>query len=212
MNHIIPTIFATNQMSFNSRFEKLIKISKDIQIDIMDGNFVTKESILMKQIPDLKKHANNFEAHLMAKHPEKYISEAKKLGFKKIIFHYESYWNKYKCLSLIKKIKSLKMQAFIAINPETSVSKILLLLPFVDGVLFLGVHPGREHQHFVSRVYNKISFLRDLDKKIIIQVDGGVNDSNISKLRQLGVNYFNSGSYISDNGNAKKALETLREK
>ena len=44
------------------------------------------KSVSLKEIPNLKKYKNNFEAHLMCYHPEKYIKKLKQKGFKKIIF------------------------------------------------------------------------------------------------------------------------------
>jgi len=87
---IIPTIFSKNKKQFNERFNKLIKISKNIQIDFMDGKFVKAKSVQLSQIPNLKKYKNNFEAHLMVKNPESWITKLKQKGFKKIIFHYSS--------------------------------------------------------------------------------------------------------------------------
>jgi ribulose-phosphate 3-epimerase len=209
MNQIIPTVFSTNKEKFDERFNKLVKISKDIQIDFMDGYFVGNESILLKRLPNLKKYKINFEIHLMAKNPEKYIDEAKKLGFKKIIFHYESLWDNKNCLSLIKKIKSLKMKAFIALSPETSSSKITPLLKSIDGVLLMGVHPGAEHQEIIPRTYAKIKEIRKYSKTLPIQIDGGVNLATLKKLKESGATIFNSGSFISNSSDPKKALKQL---
>src|SRR3989338_6887684 len=102
---IIPTIFALNEEDFQHRFDKLIKISKELQIDFMDGKFVKSKSINFSIIPNLRKFKKHrFEAHLMTLHPEKYISILKKKGFKKIIFHFDTDDN-VKTIALIKKAK-----------------------------------------------------------------------------------------------------------
>ena len=155
---------------------------------------------------DLKKYKKNFEAHLMLYAPERFIKLLKNKGFNKIIFHIESTNNPNQ---IIEKIKELKLKAFIAINPETKLNKILPYINKVDGILFLGVHPGREHQSFIPSVYKNISNLRKFDKKIKIQVDGGVNPEVIIKLAGLRVNYINSGSYISESKNPKEAFKKL---
>ncbi len=206
MNSIIPTVFATSQEQFKERFNKILPLTKNIQIDFMDGSFVKSKSIQISKIPDLKKFKKNFEAHLMIFHPEKYINTIKNKGFKKIIFHLES--TKYP-LKLINQIKKEKLKVFIAINPETQIKSITPYLSQVNGILFLGVYPGKEHQLFIPLVYTKIKKLRKLDKKIIIQVDGGVNEKNASKLAKLGVNIINSGSFISDSYSPKEAFKKL---
>ena len=209
---IVPTVFAKNKKEFNLRFNKLIKISKNLQIDFMDGKFVRSKGIKLSDIPNLKKYKNNFEAHLMVSNPGSYVDKLKKKGFKKIIFHYESLKNLKKIESLIIKIRKAKMKTFIAINPKTKIEKISPFITSVDGILLMGVYPGKEHQKFVSTVYTKIKNLRKISKKVIIQVDGGVNPGNIRRLKKSGVNIANSGSFISDAKNPKSAFEKLTRK
>lgn len=204
---IIPTIFAHNKKEFQERFAKLLPISRNFQIDFMDGKFVKTRSVQLKDIPNLKKYKKNFEAHLMVLHPEKYLSKLKQKGFKKIIFHTEASKNPE---DTIQKIKSLHLIPFIAINPKTSITKIAPHVKDVKGILFMGVHPGKEHQPFIPKVYQKIKQLRAQNKKIIIQVDGGVTPQIIKKLIKLKVNIINSGSYIADSKNPKYALKKLK--
>ncbi|MDP1695855.1 MAG: ribulose-phosphate 3-epimerase [archaeon] len=208
-SHIIPTVFAYSKNSFIDRFEKLIKISKDIQIDIMDGKFVKEASIDIKDIPDLKKYNNNFEAHLMMENPKNYIERLKKKGFKKIIFHYEALKHNNEIEKTIEKIREAKMKVFIALNPETSISRILFFLHKIDGVLFLGVHPGKEHQSFIPETYEKIKKLREFNNKIEIQVDGGVNIEVAKKLKEIGVDKVNSGSFVADAKNPSDIIKRL---
>src|SRR3989344_9057099 len=203
---IIPTLFAHNKKEFFQRFQKLI-FAKNLHIDIMDGKFVRAKSVSLSQIPDLKKYKINLEAHLMIQNPLPLIKKLKQKGFNKIIFHVESE-NTEKTLSLI---KQNKLFSFIAINPETKLEKILPYLSKVNGVLFMGVHPGKEHQKFIPSVYKKISQLRKLNKKIKIQVDGGDNDKTIPKLARRGVNNINVGSYISNSEAPRETLKKLND-
>src|SRR5688572_25654630 len=139
MSHVIPTVFATSKKEFAERFDKLIKISKNIHIDFMDGKLVKSKSIELKDVPDLHKYKNSFEAHLMTANPEKWIQGLKKRGFKKIIFHYEAIYNEICCIIVINLIKKAGMQAFMAINPETSIHRISHFLHSLSGVLIMGV-------------------------------------------------------------------------
>jgi len=208
MNRVIPTVFAYSKKDFDERFLKLIKLSKDLQIDIMDGKFVKEKSIPIKEIPDLRKYKNNFEAHLMIENPSEYIKELKKKGFKKIIFHYEAIRSD-EIEKITKKIKKFKMKAFMAVNPETPVSNALPFIHKLDGILFLGVHPGKEHQNFIEGVYSKIEELRGFSKGIKIQVDGGVNFEVAEKLKKICVDLINSGSFVSDAKDPKEIIKRL---
>ncbi|MEK6819354.1 MAG: hypothetical protein AABY10_05480 [Nanoarchaeota archaeon] len=207
---IIPTVFATSKKEFDFKLNLLAKISRDLQIDLMDGKFVKNKSIKVSDIPNLKKYKNNFEAHLMVFNPERYFNALKEKGFKKIIFHYESV-EKSHITDLIKKIKLLKMLPCLAINPETKTPDIALFLSKINHLLIMGVHPGKEHQSIILRTYKKIEEIRKLNKKITIQIDGGVNEKTASKLKKSGAVILNSGSFISDSASPKKSLEKLRK-
>ena len=210
-SYIIPTVFAYSKGDFTTRLEKLVKISKNIQIDIMDGKFVKGKSIDIEDIPDLKKYENNFEIHLMVEKPGDYIDKLKKKGAKKIIFHYEALKNDEEADMIIDKIRKAKMDVIIALNPETSVVRILPFLKRINGVLIMGVHPGEEHQHFIFDVYEKIKKLREFDKKIKIQIDGGVNFEVALKLKKAGADLVNSGSFAADAKNPKEIIKKLNE-
>jgi len=204
---IIPTIFALNKKDFYVRLNIAVKIAKNIQIDLMDGKFVEASSIDLKEIPNLKSFNNNFEAHLMVENPVKYLSKLKRIGIKKIIFHIESGHTK----EIIERIKKLDMICFLALNPDTPIEKALPFLKSIDGVLLMGVYPGKENQEFIVKVYNKIKHLREIDKKVFIEIDGGVNKSVALKLNSIGVNAINSGSYIFSSKSPKRIISDLRK-
>lgn len=204
---IIPTIFSKNKKEFVERFNKLIKVSNNLQIDFMDNKFVKGSSISIKEVPNLKNYKNNFEAHLMVKSPEKYLPELKKKGFKKIIFHVETKSPE----KTIEKIKSLQLVPYLAINPETPTEKTFPYLSKIKGVLFMGVHPGKEHQKFIPETLKKIRQLKSVNKSVKIQVDGGVTPKTALRLKKAGVNYINSGSFISEAENPKENLTKLKK-
>lgn len=204
MNKIIPTIFSKNRKEFQYKYNKLINVSKNLQIDFMDGKFVKNKSIKLNDIPKLPK-GYNFEAHLMCKNPEKYIAKLREKEFKKVIFHFNSGDN----VKTISKIKNAKMKAFLAVNPEDKVRDFCYLFDLLDGILVMGVHPGKEHQRLLKETINKIKKIRKINNEIIIQVDGGVNPFNINKLKKSGARIFNTGSFVAEAKNPKEALGKL---
>lgn len=208
MNRIIPTVFATTKNDFNERFNKLIPVSKRIHIDFMDGKFVKSHSVAISNIPSLKKNKNIFEAHLMVENPQKYLKKLKQNGFKKIIFHYEAL-EPEEIASLIRKIKNFGAVPVLAINPETSTGEIKQFLPSLKEILVMGVHPGKEHQKFIPQTIQKIHALKKLNKKIIIQVDGGVSEKNIKNIFRAGADFVNSGSLIAESENPRETIINL---
>ena len=205
---IIPTVFARNKKQFRKRLKNLLELNRDLQIDFMDGKFVKTKGINVKDVPDLTKYNIRFEAHLMILNPSFYIRDLKNKGFKKVIFHYEAINDRDKALGLIFYIHNNGMKALVALNPETDVNKIKEILYYADGVLLMGVHPGRENQKFISKVYGKIRMLKRINRKIKVQIDGGVNLQIAEKLKRLKVDAINSGSFIAE---AKEPREALRD-
>lgn len=207
---VIPTVFAHNKKEFYERFEKLRRISRTLQIDFMDGKFVKARSVELKEIPDLDDYWGKFEAHLMVKNPEKYIDRLKEKGFDKIIFHIEAVKDK-EIIGLIWEIKNKRVEAWIAVNPATKIEKIKEFLGEIDGILIMGVYPGKEHQKFISSVYENIKKLRGIDRKVPIQVDGGVNLDVAEKLGKLGVDYINSGAFVAESENPRRVIKLLNK-
>jgi ribulose-phosphate 3-epimerase len=205
---IIPTIFAQNKEEFQSRLDKLLPFSSAFQIDFMDGIFVKSKSIALIDIPNLKKYKKDFEAHLMLFAPEDYLFELKNKGFSKILFHIETVKSPKK---IIQKIQSLKMKAFLALNPQTPLEEILQYISIVDGILIMGVHPGKEHQTLIKNTLVKITKLRSFNKKIPIQIDGGVNIQVAKQLYRAGASILNTGSYTANSKNPKIAIKKIKE-
>lgn len=210
-SNIIPTVFAKKKDEFKIRLERLVKASKNLHVDFMDGRFVPVRGINLKDILDLNSLPNHFEAHLMVKEPEKLIKPLAKKGFKKVMFHFESVKSKKEIKGLIDSVREQGMSPFITLNPETSIQNIIPLLNYVDGVLLMGVHPGKEKQSFIPEVYAKIRKLKKINSSVIIQVDGGVSEETVPELARSGVDLLNSGSYVSSSKNPEKAMMKLKQ-
>ena len=207
---VIPTVFARNKKEFDDKFGKLLKITRNIQIDFMDGVFVEAKSVRLDDIPSLK-GKGFFEAHLMVENPESYIHRLKAKGFRKVLFHYESYNNFDRVQRLVTNIRFLGMEPFVVFNPKTSFDRVAQLSYLLKGVMFMGVNPGKENQKMNANVCRRISNLRELNKKIIIQVDGGVNDETVGALAEAGADIVNSGSFVANSRDPKKALSILEK-
>ena len=211
LRKVIPTVFAKNKKQFRKRLRRFLKLNRDLQIDFMDGKFVRNKGLNVKDVPDLSRYKIKFEAHLMTLNPSLYVKDLRNKGFRKVIFHYEAVNDKDKVLGLIFYIHTQGMKAIVALNPENDIDEIKDVLNYVDGILFMGVHPGRENQKFISKIYRKIRALRRINKKIMVQVDGGVDLKSAGKLRKLKVNVINTGSFIFESEDPKAALNDLEK-
>lgn len=204
---IIPTIFSHNKKEFDYKLNKLVLIAKKLQIDFMDGVFVPGKSVEPRFIPDLSEFNNIFEAHLMVMNPIGFFEKIKDKGFKKIIFHLESFTSVDSALNFFNDLKKQKIIPVLAVNPLTRLDELIIMS--FDFFLIMGVQPGKEKQCLKESVFNKISQIKKLNPGAKIQVDGGVNPKNSSKLFKAGVDYLNSGSFISESDDPRKALLDL---
>lgn len=206
LKNVIPTVFATSVKDFTPRFKKVLASNPiNIHIDFMDGKLVKANGIPLTKFPNLKRLKPNFEAHLMVKSPSSYISKLKEKGFNKIIIHIESSF----ASSLPNKIRDNNMSAWLAINPKTPLKKIISIHQHFDGILFMGVVPGKESQSLLPSVLKKIKSFHAIFPNVPIQVDGGVNLITAPKLKKLHVTNINSGSFISSSIDPSKSLNQL---
>jgi ribulose-phosphate 3-epimerase len=71
------------------------------------------------------------------------------------------------------------------------------------------VHPGKQGQKLIKRTLDKVKKIRSWDKKIDIEVDGGVNEKNIQECYKAGANKLVVGSAIFKTKNPKKTIDNL---
>ncbi|MDO8467900.1 MAG: ribulose-phosphate 3-epimerase [Nanoarchaeota archaeon] len=197
---IIPSIISHNQKEFNQRFRK-VKFAKLIQLDVMDGKFVKNNSL----DKNLELPRKNYEAHLMIKKPEEWI--ATNICFvKSVIFQIES---TNQAAQIIKFVRSSGQKIGIALNPETPVSKIKRYIKQIDKVLILTVHPGKYGAKFIPGTLTKIKQIKKLNRKVIVEVDGGINPDTIKLAKKAGADEFVIGSFLQKSRNPKESYKSL---
>ena len=185
---------------------------KYLHLDVMDGNYVPSISFGMPVIASLRRYKNFiFDVHMMVVEPDRYVEDMKEAGADMLSVHYEA------CTHLdrtINHIKSLGMKAGVVLNPATPVSVLKDILADLDFVLLMSVNPGFGGQKYISYVTNKIKELslmkRELNKNLLIQVDGGVNEDTIKEVLEAGADYVVAGSAVFK-GDIKKNIEKLRK-
>ena len=208
-----PSVLSADFANLQNDIEMLNNSKCDwLHIDIMDGVFVPNISFGLPVLKSIKKHSNKIlDVHLMIVEPEKWISEFRDAGADILTVHYECSPHLHRTIDAIKKSG---MKAGVAINPHTPVSVLEEILSEVDLILVMSVNPGFGGQSFIENTYNKVLSLSKLiDSKNtktrpIIQVDGGVNLDNASKLISSGANALVAGNSIF---NTKNPIDVISE-
>ncbi len=208
---VAPSILTADFLHLKQEL-KSIETADRFHIDIMDGNFVPNISFG----PYITKLANNstnvpLDIHLMVDWPDFWIDKFNLSNTYNITFHFEA---KSDILKTIAKIKETGKKVGISIKPKTEVIEIHTLLKEIDLVLVMSVEPGFGGQKFIESALGKIKELKTYRKKyglnFEIEVDGGVDFSNIEKIKEAGADIVVAGSYIFNQKDRKAAINSLK--
>jgi len=178
-----------------------------VQLDVSDGTFGSAQS--WKNPQDL----NNFETslkmevHLMMDNIEEKIGGWLTSSVQRIIFHLETSKDP---ILLINKIEEAGKEVGIAIGLDTSWTRLMPFCNKIDLFQVLAVSPGPSGQEFQEECLEKIKSLRENCSSAIIEVDGGVNREVAKKVKEAGADIVNTGSYIFNSNDIKRAIEELR--
>tara|TARA_Y100000310_G_C20698427_1_gene827403 strand:+ start:3832 stop:4485 length:654 start_codon:yes stop_codon:yes gene_type:complete len=205
---LIPAILVKSRMKLIRQVKIAEQKAKTIQIDIMDNKFIHNKTIQPEKLKKISKKLN-IEAHLMVKYPLRYLEDLKRLNINLIIFHWGSIDHKKEILDIIKEVKKHKIKPSIALNPETDAIKIKPYLKYLDHVLVMTVHPGKQGQELIPSTLKKVKQIRSWNKKVDIEVDGGIDETNILDCYKAGANKLVVGSAIFKTKNPKKAIDNL---
>ena len=215
MIKIAPSLLACDFSRLPEEIRDVTDGGADLfHLDIMDGHFVpniTFGPIIVKAIRKLTDLP--LDAHLMISKPSKYADDFINSGADKVTFHIEV---EPEPKQLIEKIRVQGCKVGLSLNPETQIEKIVPFLELVDSVLVMSVNPGFGGQSFIEESYGKITYLKRVraEKGLLfqIEVDGGVNLENASRLIASGVDVLVAGTAIFHSRNRKETIQSFKEK
>jgi len=226
MAAIIPAILPTSRADLDAHLLRLHGITQRVQIDVVDGRFVTPASWPYAQHEDVQKLTEDslpelgsfrFEIDLMAEEPEKAIGPWIRAGATRITVHAETTRN------LAELIRNFQVTyghdkdfapgliAFgLAINLATDVSIIEPYLEQCDYVQFMGIaRIGKQGEPFSADVIPKIHAFHRKYPEMPIQVDGGVSRATAQRLIEAGASRLVVGSALWDAPNLAAEMKEL---
>lgn len=215
MKKLAPSILSADFSRLGDEIKAVEEAGADyIHIDVMDGHFVPNITIGPLVVEAIKNVTNlPLDVHLMISNPDKYIKDFIKAGSSILSVHAET------CPHLqrtINHIRELGIKPAAVLNPSTSLSALEYILEEVDMVLLMTVNPGFGGQKFISSMIPKIKKLRSLiDEKhlsVDLEVDGGINLDNISKVVKAGADVIVAGSAIFKSKDCKETVRQMKKK
>ncbi|HWN87061.1 MAG TPA: ribulose-phosphate 3-epimerase [Vicinamibacterales bacterium] len=185
-----------------------------IHVDVMDGHFVPNITIGPLVVQAVKRVATRpLDVHLMIEEPDRYIEAFVTAGADMVSVHVEAVPHLHRTLSFI---RSLGAQAGAVLNPSTPASALEAIAGDLDYVVVMSVNPGFGGQKFIPQSLDKIRRVRTLlsaaGSAAPIEIDGGVDASNIEAIAAAGASIFVAGHAIFGSPDPEAAARALRAK
>lgn len=210
---IAPSLLSADFLHLGKDCEMLNKSSADwFHLDVMDGRFVPNISFGPMIVEFIRKSTTKYcDVHLMIEEPEKYAEAFKKAGADNLTVHFEA------CRHLhrnIQQIKSLGMQAGVAINPHTPVDLLKDILKDIDQVCLMSVNPGFGGQSFIPHTIYKIKQLKEMINEqllnVNIEIDGGVTLENAKSILDAGADVLVAGNTVFKSADPLATIAALK--
>ena len=210
---IAPSLLSADFSRLGEQIEAVERGGASIlHFDVMDGHFVPNITIGLPVLKSLAKTTPlPIDAHLMITEPGRYATQFVEAGAKMVSVHVEADQHLHRTLM---SIKSAGAQAGVVLNPATPVSAVQEALLFADYVLVMSVNPGFGGQKFIKESVAKVrhlrQFIQDQQLAVRIEIDGGIDRSNVETVVEAGAEIIVAGSAIFGAADAENAVKELR--
>ena len=184
-----------------------------LHLDIMDGHFVPNLTFGPPVVAAIRKISKlPLDVHLMVSNPAALVEQFAEAGADYLTVHVETEPHLHR---LVNRIRELGVKPAVTLNPATSVDLLDEILSEVDMVLVMSVNPGFGGQKFIPASLAKIRRLKQklnrLDRQVLIEVDGGVNQATAPQLIEAGVDVLVAGSAVFGSADMKMTIAALKQ-
>ena len=208
---ILPSMLLCDFSNLAAEVRKLEEAGvSGFHLDVMDGVFVPNLTYGMPIVEAFRKLTElPIDVHLMIENPGKYLRQFRDAGADIITFHVEATDDPEPVLHELEK---LQVGIGLAANPHTPLSRLEPYLSLCDLALIMSVEAGFGGQAFNEVALQKLKQLRrDFDAKLLLEVDGGINEETIGRCAHAGADLFVVGSAIFKHDRYQPVMHDLNQ-
>ncbi len=208
---INPSILSADFVNFERDFNSISNADL-IHVDVMDNHFVPNLTFGLPMVARMQQITPKpLDIHLMIESPDRWAPGYAEAGAFSVTFHAEAAESPVK---LARTLRSIGARAGLAIEPGTAIDSYLEVLAEFDQILVMTVEPGFGGQSLIEDTLSKVAAVRrkvDAEKlDVWLQVDGGIDETNIERVAKLGADTFVAGSAVFKAEDRQAQIDNLR--
>ncbi|TCO48989.1 ribulose-phosphate 3-epimerase [Actinocrispum wychmicini] len=185
-----------------------------VHVDVMDAHFVPNLTLGLPVVEALLRVTDiPVDCHLMIDDPDRWAVGYAEAGAYNVTVHAEAAKDP---VAIARDLRAAGAKAGLSVKPGTPLEPWVDVLKHYDTLLVMSVEPGFGGQSFIPDVLAKVRTARHLvdtgHLRLLVEIDGGINNDTIELAAEAGVDCFVAGSAVYGADDPAKAVAALRDR